>query len=250
MGLDLDEPLDYHGVQVAKGNTRAEHMPEVATYPGEPTKSYGGDFTTINGFNAELVRRRFEATADRLVNEMPGRVLELGPADGGMSPMIRTVAGKGLMVWDGTAKELLKTKVYPFDVVYCMHVLEHVTGPVTFLREVRRLVKDGGIVFLSVPNAYSLHRILGVELGVIATAKTLGPRDHAAGHRAVYDIVDLEKVTTQAGFATVERLPVLAKPFPDRMMEDCTGRMLDNLAVLAQANNVFDSQLLLMLECA
>ncbi|MGA2622449.1 MAG: class I SAM-dependent methyltransferase [Bacteroidota bacterium] len=42
-----------------------------------------------------------------------------------------------------------------FDYVHVNNVLEHVLDPLSLLRECRRIIKPGGIYFLSVPNGYN-----------------------------------------------------------------------------------------------
>lgn len=43
-----------------------------------------------------------------------------------------------------------------FDIVYIRHVLEHITEPRTFLAEIRRILKPGGICVVHVPNDASI----------------------------------------------------------------------------------------------
>lgn len=45
-----------------------------------------------------------------------------------------------------------------FDVVYLMQVFEHLRDPHGFLRELGRVLKDGGMLYLAVPNAASMWR--------------------------------------------------------------------------------------------
>ncbi len=61
----------------------------------------------------------------------------------------------GLNVRCGT----LEAQRYPaqhFDVITLNHVLEHVHQPVRMLREVQRILKPDGVVFIGVPNERSL----------------------------------------------------------------------------------------------
>jgi SAM-dependent methyltransferase len=53
-----------------------------------------------------------------------------------------------------------------FDVVFCIEVLEYVTNPYFVLREIRRILKLGGRLVLSVPNLYHFKEILWNLLGV------------------------------------------------------------------------------------
>jgi len=43
------------------------------------------------------------------------------------------------------------------DVILCYEVIEHVFDPVVLLKEMRRVVRPGGIIFISVPNRWSLY---------------------------------------------------------------------------------------------
>ncbi len=45
-----------------------------------------------------------------------------------------------------------------FDIVYLMQVLEHLRDPHEFFRELARILKDGGMLYLAVPNAASIWR--------------------------------------------------------------------------------------------
>jgi 2-polyprenyl-3-methyl-5-hydroxy-6-metoxy-1,4-benzoquinol methylase len=47
-----------------------------------------------------------------------------------------------------------------FDVVYSNHVLEHILRPDASLREMHRVLKDDGVVFLGLPNGRHLDDIL------------------------------------------------------------------------------------------
>src|SRR3990172_6502497 len=39
-----------------------------------------------------------------------------------------------------------------FDCVYCDSVLEHILNPMEYLREINRILKPGGVVYIGVPN--------------------------------------------------------------------------------------------------
>lgn len=44
-----------------------------------------------------------------------------------------------------------------FDAALCFQVLEHVDRPEAVIREIRRILKPGGLAFLSAPFCYNLH---------------------------------------------------------------------------------------------
>jgi SAM-dependent methyltransferase len=45
-----------------------------------------------------------------------------------------------------------------FDVIYLMQVFEHLRSPHNFLKELARILKSGGMLYLAVPNAASIWR--------------------------------------------------------------------------------------------
>jgi 2-polyprenyl-3-methyl-5-hydroxy-6-metoxy-1,4-benzoquinol methylase len=52
------------------------------------------------------------------------------------------------------------TSAEVFDVVHCSHTIEHVPDPLSYIREMRRLLKPRGHLMLAFPNYASLPRLL------------------------------------------------------------------------------------------
>lgn len=53
-----------------------------------------------------------------------------------------------------------------FDTVLCCEVLEHLTqDPMRMMHEIHRILKPGGIVLLTTPNAASLHSLFSILNG-------------------------------------------------------------------------------------
>ncbi len=82
-----------------------------------------------------------------------------------------------------------------YDVVVLSNVLEHALNPVDMLKDVARLLKPGGQVWISCPNSKSWLR------------KTFGAswiNWHIPFHISQFSTITLSNVLTQAGFKTVE----------------------------------------------
>ncbi len=63
--------------------------------------------------------------------------------------------------YKGTLEEYLKNgRKTQFDVVCCVHVIEHVFKPDEFISQLLKLVKPGGVLYLETPNADS-HLLYG-----------------------------------------------------------------------------------------
>ncbi len=74
-----------------------------------------------------------------------------------------------------------------YDVVHMGFVLEHVDNPQSIIGKFIKYVKAGGYMFISVPNAESLHRRVGYAAGLLDDVHLLSETDHRVGHLRYYD---------------------------------------------------------------
>lgn len=74
-----------------------------------------------------------------------------------------------------------------FETIVLSHVLEHVASPGDVLTRCRALLAPDGVLLAVVPNAGSIHRRIGVHLGILPASDALSAADHSIGHRRVYD---------------------------------------------------------------
>lgn len=80
----------------------------------------------------------------------------------------------------------LSTMCGKYEVVSLMGILEHLDNPVKLIKDSINAKK---IVYITVPNAFSFHRIFGVTSGVTKQVDELGPQDLAIGHKRVYTMM-------------------------------------------------------------
>ena len=73
-----------------------------------------------------------------------------------------------------------------FNTILALHILEHLEDPINFLKTMKSLLADKGKIIIVVPNAESLHRHLGVKMGIIETIYDLGEEDIRVGHKRIY----------------------------------------------------------------
>ena len=129
------------------------------------------------------------------------------------------------------------------------HVLEHLNDPVEVLRKSLGWLKADGISIFTVPNATSLHRRIGVEMGVLHTFNELSQQDKVVGHQQVYDRLSLRADVIAGGYAVIEEggfnLKLVSQAqmieWPEvlhtaiyRVSRDCPSDLCSNLYVVCR----------------
>mgnify|MGYP001113216585 CR=1 FL=1 len=184
-----------------------------------------------------------------------GTMLELGCANGVMTEVFAARFGAGLCVVEGmpahaeTAREIVgeNGEVYcalfeefeparRFDNIAMAGILEHVADPVGLLRRARGWLAEGGSLHVIVPHALSLHRRVGVALGLSASPYELNEGDLAMGHRRVYDWSLLARDIAEGGLRVVAKEGSFLKPLSNRQMEGWPDELLDAFQSLGTDN--------------
>ncbi len=105
-----------------------------------------------------------------------------------------------------------------YNTVILGHVLEHVENPLTILQMIPPWMNHGGIAIITVPNGDSIHRRVGVELGMLQQTTELNEDDIRIGHRRVFTIESLRDLVHKAGFTILREQGILLKPLSNRQM--------------------------------
>jgi 2-polyprenyl-3-methyl-5-hydroxy-6-metoxy-1,4-benzoquinol methylase len=113
-----------------------------------------------------------------------------------------------------------------YDAIVASHVLEHVNDPVAIMKTAKAWLKPDGVFYAFVPNAHSIHRYLGVTMGLTKHVQELSARDHLIGHRRVYTPAMLSDDVRAAGFEHGPLRGINCKPFTNAMMGDLPAEMI------------------------
>lgn len=202
-------------------------------------------FSTKEGFNSTLIKLRY----DYLSKSFKGKsCLELGCADGEGTKILLNYFDRIVGV-DGSErlikkarKEIKNKKVdfvvsyfeslnlnEKFDTVFLGHILEHVEDPVRVIFSAKKFLRKKSVMLVDVPNALSVHRQVGVLMGMLSSVYSLNEADISIGHRRVYDLNKLEEDVKKAGMKVVETGGLFLKPLSNSQLE----KILDKKGIVA-----------------
>jgi SAM-dependent methyltransferase len=99
-----------------------------------------------------------------------------------------------------------------FDAIEMGFVLEHVDDPALIVGRFKRFLKPDGFIGMAVPNARSLHRLIGHEAGLLEDVYRLSAEDRQLGHKRYFDL-DSFKVLVESQGLTIRRARgIMMKP--------------------------------------
>lgn len=201
------------------------------------------------GFDTKLVWYAYVAIKPYLAGST---CLELGPADGEMTRFLKDDFDR-LSVVDASpnfvrSAESLGANVTghvslfeefdppeQYDTVVMADVLEHVHEPVELLQRAASWLAPGGRIIAVVPNAGSLHRRLGVKLGMLERETQLNEQDVAVGHRRVYTWEELDRHVRAANLQAVAKGGIFLKLLSNaQMLGFDDDRLIDGMFELGK----------------
>lgn len=106
-----------------------------------------------------------------------------------------------------------------FDTILMTHILEHLDDPIAVLRMANSWLNEGGRAIVSVPNANSLHRQIGVKMGLLPSCDSLNEQDRMLGHRRIYTPQLMEDHIRQSGFRVLKFTGLMLKNLSNRQIE-------------------------------
>lgn len=135
--------------------------------------------------------------------------------------VVRALENKGAMIHGhvNLIEEFLEKPGRTWQHVYLTMLLEHVEDPIGILAKAKGACDSDGSIFIAVPNASSIHRVVAKRAGLIREIDELSKSDLQVGHRRVYTLDLLKNHLTEAGFNISEVIPVGLKPITHQQMQ-------------------------------
>jgi SAM-dependent methyltransferase len=100
-----------------------------------------------------------------------------------------------------------------FDLIEMGFVLEHVEDPGLILRRFKSFLAPQGRMMIAVPNAHSLHRLIGYQAGFLDDLHALSDADRQLGHRRYFSPDQLQALIADCGLEVIGRAGLMLKPF-------------------------------------
>ena len=181
--------------------------------PWYNSEMYYGDYYTHHGIDEPplVARRLTEITADFSRYRQTNRLLDVGCGAGsllqaardngwdaqGIDVSVSAVSHSrnlGFEVFHGELKEAQLAKGQ-FDVITAVEILEHLSDPATVVNEIHRLLRPGGLFWLTTPNCRSLAaRLMGLGWRVVSPPE----------HLQLFSVEGLQTLLLRAGFTEVQ----------------------------------------------
>jgi trans-aconitate methyltransferase len=173
------------------------------------------------------------------------RCLEMGPAEGVMTPLLAqsfpdlSLVEGAAAFCDDLRRRFPRAEVVhslfedfapaaPFDTIVLGHVLEHVDDPPAILKCAASWLAPSGVICAAVPNSRSLHRQAAVLMNLLPSESSLNQTDLHHGHRRVYDPDSFCADFIAAGLNILTFGGYWLKPLSNAQMEQSwTPEMID-----------------------
>ena len=205
-------------------------------------------FSMKDGFNGYMNKYRVSKILELCEGET---VLDIGSADAFMAEALapffkRIVAIDGSIELVERARARLQSQPHielihslveefetdeRFDLVLLSFILEHVADPISVIR---KAAKFAPTIFVMVPNAKSLHRRIGVAMGILTHMRDFSEEDKRQGHRRVYTEERLQ-TDLEAGDLYIDELSTFfIKPLSNAQMEQLDTKVADALFAISR----------------
>lgn len=125
-----------------------------------------------------------------------------------------------------------ETKGNDFDIVICSSLLHEVENPQMLLRDIRRLCGQNTVVHINVPNAFSLHRLLAREMGLIEDVHQMSGYNVALQQHTVFDMDTLKALVDKENYQVIDSGSCFLKPFTHKQMQECMDAGILNEDIL------------------
>lgn len=144
---------------------------------------------------------------------------------------------------------VLRKENISYDMVVCSSLLHEVTNPDKLLEVIKWVCDKNTIIHISVPNMYSIHRLLGVEMNILSNVFDVSEGNKILQQNTNFDLQKLRMLVQRNEMIIEEEGSYFVKPFSHKQMEDMIEKqiidehVLDGLYKLTEYMPQFGSEI-------
>lgn len=130
------------------------------------------------------------------------------------------LAGKrgNVICYNGFFEDVAEKLTDKYDAVICAGLLHEVEEPERLVKAIYEICTPNTIIHINVPNANSLHRILGKEMGILKNVHDMTKGNIEFQQHTNFDRNSLNKIVENNGFKIIEQGALFVKPFSHEQM--------------------------------
>lgn len=127
------------------------------------------------------------------------------------------------------------------DYIVCSCLLHEVENPEKILAGINQICNKNTIVYINVPNANSLHRILAKEMNLISNVYEMSEQQKRLQQSGtVYDIQHLTDICEKNGLQIINQGSYFIKPFTHQQMQECLDYRIFDMKLLEGLNRMIE----------
>lgn len=115
--------------------------------------------------------------------------------------------------------DVIKSKEIDLDFIILSSVLHELDNPKKMLSAINSICTKETVVHVNVPNAKSIHRLIGIEAGIIQDVHEQSEQMIKMQRRRTYDMELLGKELEEANFVILDKGTYFFKPFTHAQMQ-------------------------------
>lgn len=120
----------------------------------------------------------------------------------------------------------------PFDVILINSLLHELAEPEKLLNSLHAYCHSNTKIFINVPNAHSLHRLLAVHMGIQKSPEELSEFNHKFQQSRVFTIETLTALVNQCKYDVIYTETAFLKPFTHTQMQAMLDKNILNDNIL------------------
>lgn len=221
-------------------------------------KNYFKNYNNLN-FEEVMIESRREEIFSYLKKKRPQNILEVGCGNESVchyynyykkfiviEPSVDfikknnflKIKNKGLEIHNLYLEEFERNKKINFDYIICSSVLHETKDPKYFLKKIHNLSSKKTTIFFNVPNAFSLHRLLAVESGLIRNPFMRSKTQKKMQQKIIYSMETLAKELKKNGFTVTSSNTSFIKPFTHNQMHTIIKNKIVSKQIITGMKNI------------